>query len=247
MAMKKKAASKPNLKVIGGGKKVVRIVEPVMLALGLINFAPYNPRVMPPAEMRSLKASIKKHGMVLNLVVQKKSPEFGEHVLIGGHQRVTAMRELCKEAKQDLPEMVWCIVLDVDDVTAKQLNVSLNNIEGEFDAHKLGELLASIHGDSSFDQIAIGFDQQEIDELIRQALETPEDEALRLEREAAELGGFGKSITLTVEFDTVERRDEAKELMRALAGDKKAGVVLAKLLKAEAASRKIRPKAAANG
>ncbi len=244
MATKKKTAKKPSLRVVKN-KDVVRIVQPTMLQLASINFAPYNPRVMPPTEMRSLKASIKKHGMVLNLVVQKRSGEYGELILIGGHQRVTAMRELCAEAKQDLPEMVWCIVLDVDDVTAKQLNVSLNNIEGEFDPHKLGELLASVQGDASFDQIAIGFDQDEIAELVRQALEGPEDEAARLEREAAELGGFGKSITLTVEFDTVERRDEAKELMRALAGDKKAGVVLAKLLKAEAASRKIRPKAVA--
>lgn len=236
-------AGKP-VRVKQGG--VVRIVAPEQLPLASINFAPYNPRVMPPAEMRALKASIKKHGMVLNLVVQNQSGEFGERVLIGGHQRVTAMRELCKEAKQELPEMVWCIVLDVSDAVAKQLNVSLNNIEGEFDPHKLGELLASIQDDADFDLLAIGFAQDEVDELVRQALESPEDEAARLEREASELSGFGKSITLTVEFDTVARRDEAKNLMKALAGDQKAGVVLARLLKAEAASRKARPKRAAS-
>ena len=112
--------------------------------------------------MRALKASLVKHGLVLNLVVQKQGL-----VLIGGHQRVTAMREVCAERGVEMPAQAWATVLDVDDATAKQLNVGLNNIEGEFDHYKLGLMFAEMLPSMTTDDVlATGFEQENIEQMI---------------------------------------------------------------------------------
>ena len=54
------------------------------------------------------------------------------------------LRELAADNGWDEPIELPATVLDVDDATAKQLNVTLNNVEGEFDPYKLGELFADI-------------------------------------------------------------------------------------------------------
>ncbi len=70
----------------------------------------------------------------------------------------------------------------------------------------------------------------------------PDVTAAQLEAEAAAQGvtGFASSITLSVEFDTVEQRDAAKDLLRAASKEtgKKAGVLLMRALKAHEASSK---------
>lgn len=214
----------------------VRIHEPERVELAKLKFAPYNPKIMPVEEYEALKASLRKHGAVLTLVVQRRSEEHGKLVIVDGHDRVRAVRDICEEAGQPPPEHAWAIVLDVDDATAKQLNVTLRNVGGEFDHHKLGELLASVRDAPGFDLEAIGFGAEQVEELVRNATASPEELAAALEESVTDLGGFGRSITLTVEFDTVERRDEAKALLKAIAGDKKAGVALVEALKAARAA-----------
>lgn len=198
----------------------LKVPRPEGLALSALNMAPYNPRVMPAAMLRALKASLVKHGLVLNLVVQRESDAHGRMVLVGGHQRVRAMRELCKEKGWAEPRDVSAVVLDLDDRTAKQLNVSLNRIEGEFDPFKLGVVLAEVYPLMTPDDVlALGYDSENIDVLIQETL-APEDRAAMLERQAGDvgdLGGFAASVTLSVEFETTTARDEAKELVRALA------------------------------
>ena len=211
----------------------ILIHEPVRMPFADLNFAPYNPRTISAEEMRTLKASIRKHGLVLTLVVQKQSEQYGPHVLIGGHQRVRAVRELAAELKVAVPEHAWVVLMDVDDSTAKQLNISLNRIAGEFDPHKLGLMLADIAGRSDFDLASIGFQQVQVDELVSQATMSPEDLAALLESQASDgLGGFAKSVTRTVEFETVEQRDEGKRLLKAMSeGKKSPGGVLVSALK----------------
>lgn len=206
----------------------LRIPEPQMMALSEVNLAPYNPRVISDDQMSALKQSLVKHGMVLNLVVQKDG-----RVLIGGHQRVRAMRELCSERGWPVPEQVPVIVLDVGDAEAKQLNVALNRIEGDFDPYKLGELFGSIRANMTLDDVvATGFRTEEIDQAIALTL-PPDEQARMLEDDIGSLDGFAKSITLSLEFDSVEQRDEAKELLRAMCQDrgKKAGPVALEALK----------------
>lgn len=214
----------------------VAIHEPERVEIAKLKFAPYNPKVMPASEYDALKASLRKHGAVLSLVVQKRSADHGKLVIIDGHDRVRAIRELCDADGVAYPTHAWAVVLDVDDATAKQLNVTLRNVGGEFDQHKLGELLASIKDVPGFDIAAVGFRTEEIEELVRNASMTPEQLAAALEESVTDLGGFGRSITLTVEFDTVERRDEAKALLKSMAGERKAGVALVEALKAARAA-----------
>lgn len=220
----------------------LRVIEPRKVKLADINFAEYNPRTMPPAKMRSLKASLVKHGVVLNLVLQLRSDAGVPNVLIGGHQRTTAVRELCEERGWPPVDEAWCTVLDVRDAEAKQLNVALNNTEGEFDPYKLGELFKEIHPEmTSDDVLATGFS----DEEVRQAIAlTAGDADLEVvgaaEREAARLPGFGSSVTLSVEFGTVADRDAAKAMLRGAVdarGGKPGTVVLAALRAARAAGK----------
>ena len=215
-------------------KKTKGIAVPVQIRVKLsdVNMSPYNPRVMPPAKMLALKASLSKHGFVLNLVVQKRGM-----VLIGGHQRVKAMRELCADNGWDEPIELPATVLDVDDATAKQLNVTLNNVEGEFDPYKLGELFVDIFPKMTGDDVlATGFMQENIAELI--ALVTPIDEAATLLEEQADgLSGFASSVTLTVEFATVAERDQVKDLLkRATTKGGKPGTIVLRALRAHQVS-----------
>lgn len=195
--------------------------EPERVPLAGINPAPYNPRHISDEEVAALRASMAQHGVVLHFVAQREADDGTPMVMIGGHQRLRAARELCEERGWEMPEHGWAVVLDVPDREAKRLNVALNKIGGEFDAFMLGDLFASIGGGMTVDEImATGFQPGEVDELMGLAAGTGE-QAEALERAAAaDLDGFARSVTLTVEFDTVERRDAVKEALRAMAAER---------------------------
>lgn len=206
-------------------KTPTKVPPPVMVPLNEINEAPYNPRVMPPEMMQALKASIRRHGMVVNLVVQRAGM-----VLVGGHQRLRAMREVATEDGTETPSELPCVVLDLNDSEAKQLNVSLNKIEGDFDPYKLGEMFASIRDELTYADVeATGFTMQEVDQAV--LLVQPFEDQIRYleEDDGLDVGAFAKSITLTVEFDTVETRDKAKLALREAAERQgcKAGKIIA--------------------
>lgn len=214
-------------------KTGIAVPQQVRLALKDVNLAPYNPRTISAEKMTALKASLVKHGFVLNLVVQKKGM-----VLIGGHQRVRAMRELCKEHAWTEPTELPATVLDVDDATAKQLNIALNNVEGEFDPYKLGELFVELRPVmTGEDVVATGFEEENIAELMS-LLQAPDEAAAAADAEAGEIGGFGNSVTLSIEFANVEERDAAKVLLKAASAStgKSPATILMQALRAAKAS-----------
>lgn len=215
--------------------KGLSIPKTVEVALDTINFASYNPRTMPAARMKALKASLIKNGLVLNLVIQKKGM-----VCIGGHQRMKAIRELCAEHGWSVPTKVPAVVLDIDDAKARQLNVSLNapGLSGDFEPYRLGEMFVDILPMMTQDDVlATGFDQQQLDELVELVKPPPGVEEMLQEEE--NVRGFARSVTLTVEFDDVAQRDEAKELLKVTAEreKRKAGPVLLEALKARQLSK----------
>lgn len=244
MATKKKTEKQDALAVVPSPVPVP-VPVPVMMKLGIINEAPYNPRIMTRERMASLKASLAKHGMVLNLVVQKRSKEFKlDNVLIGGHQRLKALRELAAESGWSLPLELSAVVLDVDDATAKQLNVSLNKIEGEFDPYKLGEMFSGIIGSmTTEDVLASGFTADQIRETTQLVL-PPEEQIEAIEQEIASLPPeFDKRPSYALEFATKEARDlfkdlvkEAAERQKKLPGD--AAIVAVKAWSALAPAKK---------
>lgn len=174
--------------------------SPALVKLAALNPAPYNPNRMTKSEMEGLKASIRKYGMVLNLVVQKKGM-----VIIGGHQRLAAVRALCTENKWAVPEEVWATVLDVDDTTAKKLNVALNRHHGQFDNASLGKMLESIEL-SAEDYLSIGFTEEQVAKAISAV--HPAD--ISDDPPDAEARKVGRTYTLTIEFPSAEDREEAK-------------------------------------
>lgn len=210
----------------------LKIPVPVMTPLEGLNFAPYNPRTIKREMMESLKASLVKHGLVLNLVVQKKSEAYGPMVLVGGHQRVRAIRELCEEKGWKLPPKVSAQVLDITDSQAKQLNLALNRIDGDFDPYKIGEMMKNELASMTVDEIhATGFDHDVLLEMVELTLEAPAGGELGSGQ--GNVGGFGASVTLSIEFDTVEQRDKVKESLKALAEEqkRKAGTIIAEAMK----------------
>lgn len=205
----------------GAGGVAVR--EPEMVPLSKLRPAPYNPRVMPEAMMRSLMASLRESGLVLNLVVQRRSAEHGPMVIVGGHQRVEALRRVCAEDGRPLPERVPAVVLDLDDRAAKRLNVALNRVEGEFVDDLLGRVLATVGQPDAAQLAAMGFSGDEFAALLRAAEPIDVNVAADvLEAEAAALlqSAGAAGCSLIVEFDDAASRDAARDALRASAKER---------------------------
>ena len=116
--------------------------------------ASYNPRSIDAEEMASLKRSLKQFGFVDPAIIRKK-----DKMIIGGHQRVAAAKELGFET-------VPVIIMDVTANDAKLLNVALNKISGDWDDIKLANLLKELKYDSSVDELLTGFSEEELDTLL---------------------------------------------------------------------------------
>lgn len=158
-------------------KKVNGLAVPPVVLINheRLHLAPYNPNEMTPTEREALRASILKHGLVENFVVQKFSTRFKLNlVLIGGHQRLGEVRAIRAEEGLHTPLDVPCVVLDIDDDAAMQLNVALNKIGGTTNKDKLAELFAMVAPSmNENDVLASGFTQAEIDNLVRSTMPPP--------------------------------------------------------------------------
>lgn len=169
--------------------------EPMMIRLEDLAFAPYNPRKIGRAEMAALKASLQEHGMVDHPVVQRISEDGTKNVLIGGHQRIRAFKELCEENGDPIEE-VWATVIDVDDRTAKRLNIALNKISGEFDINLLGKVLEDIGEMTADEVLGTGFTPAEVEHILNQTSDTPPISDIDA---SPALGGFEYKIIVECE------------------------------------------------
>src|SRR5690554_1004547 len=97
-----------------------------------LNPATYNPRKelkAGDAEYEKLKRSILEFGYVEPVIWNKKTGN-----VVGGHQRLTVLKDLGHTE-------VDCVVIELDALKEKALNVALNRIQGEWDNDKLSALL----------------------------------------------------------------------------------------------------------
>src|ERR1019366_3133048 len=175
-----------------------------MISPRMLNPAAYNPRRMSPHKFDALKMGIQKNGFLINIVVQKGSKKYGPHIIIGGHQRIRAVKEICIEVNQAMPDPP-CIVLDVDDRTAKMLNIALNNVEGDFDAKLVGELLEDVQHQSIVlpeEKLAMGFEEDDFRKYMKLS------EPPRISGDPEPIVG---STTLRLEFASTKTRDAVKE------------------------------------
>ena len=213
----------------GATTAAFRLPAVTPMAPTLLQPAVYNPRTISTAKFEALKESIRSFGLVRPLVVQRSSPKYGANVIVGGHQTLKAVQALVLEAggEMRMPELP-CVVLDLDDREAMTLNVALNNIEGEFDVRKLSEVLTAIHkvrkiGDD--DARRMGMSGDDASKLLKLS-EAPKLGA------AAPPATFGRSITLSLEFDDLATRDAVKEKFVELSEleGKKSGAIVFELL-----------------
>jgi len=145
--------------------------------------AAYNPRLMPPDEMAKLRRSIQEWGFVEPIVVRR-----ADMTVIGGHQRLEAAKSLGMTR-------VPVVFVEVGENQAKALNIALNQIHGDWDLPKLGELLEELRELPDLDESLTGFDPKEMDQLLAElerSQRSQEDENFDAEaamREAHEATG----------------------------------------------------------
>lgn len=202
--------------------------QAVMMRTALLNKAPYNPKAITPAKLEALKQTIRDDGFVLNLVIQKHSERYGDNVLIDGHQRIRAIHELCIELNKPVPEMLPCVVLDIDDRAAKKLNLKIERVGGHQDNRLLAEMIEDLNSEQALtpDEVkGMGFDEEEFSKLLHLADPPPVGAT-------DDVPIFGRSVTLSLEFKDVGMRDavKAKLLERSQVEGKTTGEVVLRLL-----------------
>jgi len=127
--------------------------EIVEMKLEDINGAPYNPRAISEMALNGLKGSIERYGLVEPLVWNRRT-----NTLVAGHARMKALRAMGVEVAQ-------CVVVDLDPMEERSLNVTLNNpnIMGEFTSD-LDGLLEDLEGwnDEAFQALNLDLLQVEV-------------------------------------------------------------------------------------
>jgi hypothetical protein len=118
-----------------------------------LNPAHYNPRTIDVHSRKKLKDTIRRGGLVENLVWNKRTGR-----LVGGHQRLSILDELEEGADYALEV---CVV-DVDEKTEKTLNIALNNpgMQGDWNTDVLAALVPELDVDMT------GFDRLDLESLL---------------------------------------------------------------------------------
>lgn len=123
--------------------------------------ADYNPRLdLQPGdeEYEKLKQSLETFGYVEPVIWNERT-----HRIVGGHQRLKVLEELGYDS-------VDCVIVDLEELDEKALNVALNKISGDWDKDKLADLMADLDS-LDYDLALTGFDLPELDELFKDHLE----------------------------------------------------------------------------
>jgi DNA modification methylase len=114
-----------------------------------------NPRTIKDADVEALTRSIVEFGLIDPIIARLQ-----DGMVIGGHQRLVAGR------KAGL-KVVPVVFLDISVERARLLNVALNNISGAFDEELLGRLLDDLRSVEELDLTLTGFDEGELDKLMK--------------------------------------------------------------------------------
>lgn len=114
--------------------------------------APYNPRKITKIELERLKRSLSEFGYVEPVIWNKATG-----YVVGGHQRLKALKELGIEE-------VECVVIDVPEDKEKALNIALNKISGDWDSDKVFEILDDLDN-NKFDITLTGFEMADLEDF----------------------------------------------------------------------------------
>lgn len=190
--------------------------------IAALKAAPYNPRTISKEAAEGLTQSLKRWGVVQEVVANRRTGH-----IIGGHQRVAALKKM---GVREVP-VVW---VDLDDVEEKALNVALNNphISGEFDDTIAG-LLTEIRDGIGPDDFA----ELKLDDLLPQMEAQPDYSVLDDEDMESQLDDMQSGVkrAIQIEFEP-EHYEEAQELVKYWRGrGAYVGMMLTEKLKQEKA------------
>lgn len=122
--------------------------------------AAYNPRKISDKAFADLIESLRRYGLADPLIINGSPAR--KNVIIGGHQRYRAAKQLGFET-------VPVVYLDLNETRERELNLRLNRNVGEFDL----ELLKSFDVDLLLD---VGFDDTDLGDIWNDALGIDEDD-----------------------------------------------------------------------
>lgn len=204
-------------------------VKPGMRPLSALRAADYNPRSMAAHDRESLIRSLETFGFVDPVIIRDE-----DGLVIGGHQRLDALRELltrrgCTPATIGATEVPVMALVGLEDDRAKLLNLALNRISGEWDHTKLAEVLSSLGALPTLEIELSGFKLPEITDYRAMLSGLPalgsggSAGAGRGGDDAEGGGGDGPAtvdgaieaaaLRLIVEFATREEADEARAVL----------------------------------
>lgn len=132
-----------------------------------IHPAEYNPRTIGKDELQRLENSIRTHGIVDPILVNRRTG----YRVVGGHQRLKVARKLGWE---EIP----CLVIDVPEDQEKAINIVLNQrkLMGEYDFSRLADLLQEIDSGAFDVSEATGFVESELEEIANWTPDTHQEE-----------------------------------------------------------------------
>ncbi len=114
------------------------------------NLKPFagNPRKIDDETLKRLTRSLRDFGMVDPIIARRS-----DNMVIGGHQRLVA-------AKAEKIKEIPVVYIEFPDDKAAMLNVALNQITGEWDWPKLGDLFQEFDtGDIDLEMSGFGLDE----------------------------------------------------------------------------------------
>lgn len=118
------------------------------IAVDLLDPNPWNPNAMTPKRQAQLSAFVRKVGMVMPLVVRAHPEAEGRFQIIDGEHRWRDAVE--NQGATHVP----CVVLEVDDHTARVLTVNLNEMKGSPAPDRLAQLIHELHREASLEDLS---------------------------------------------------------------------------------------------
>jgi ParB-like chromosome segregation protein Spo0J len=106
--------------------------------------------------------------------------------MVGGHQRYKIMVNELGQTELAVS------VVDLDDQQERLLNLALNKVSGDWDDQALYRILDELQ-ESGADLTLSGFDTEEIDELMKDFTEPPEDQLGDFENRELDVNDFDES------------------------------------------------------
>lgn len=190
------------------------IHETRVIPVELLDAPPDNPNQMAPEVFETLVRLIQEEGFCQPILV-RPSKKKGRFEVVDGDHRFTAIRQLNVE-------QVPCVILPqgYPDAKARVLQLALNKIKGDLQLADVAKSLQMIVEAGGIDATLSGYDQGEVDDLLKDL--EPQDSLEDLLSNGAPKGGGGrpeeaKLYSLDLEFSTGEELKRAKKALKTAA------------------------------